>query len=317
MSLSSSTNECRLSVVVIVHNMYREAPRTLHSLSPAYQQNVSARDYEVVIVDNGSTLPLPPEVLEGAGENFRSFYLEDASPSPAHAINFGVSKARGEYVGIMIDGARMVTPGVLHHALLALTSFARPVVGTLAFHLGPNLQNLSQHEGYDLQVENRLLDSIGWPEDGYRLFEIATLAGSSEYGWFLPMAESNCLFMTRALFDELGGFEERFCSPAGGFANLDFYYRACQLRDSQLIMLLGEASFHQIHGGVMTNCTAEDGQRTWARYDEEYRKIRGAHFSWPTRKPMLLGELSEAAIPWVEKSCHAYRHRTIVPRSDG
>ncbi len=316
MSPSSSTTECLLSVVVVIHNMHREAPRTLRSLSSSYQQDITARDYEVIVVDNGSASPLPTRVLAEAGENFRYFFLEDASPSPAYAINFGVSKAKGKHIGVMIDGARMVTPGVLRHALLALTSFARPVVGTLAFHLGPNLQNLSQQQGYSLQAEDELLASISWPADGYRLFEIAALAGSSEYGWFLPMAESSCLFMPRTLFDELGGYEEQFSSPAGGFANLDFYFRACELQESQLVMVLGEASFHQIHGGVMTNCTAEAGQKTWAQYDAEYRQIRGESFSWPTRKPLLLGELPKAAIPWVEKSCQAYGHGARVPRPE-
>ena len=46
-----------LSVVVIVHNMAREAPRTLLSLSAGYQRHIRPEDYEVVVVDNGSTPP--------------------------------------------------------------------------------------------------------------------------------------------------------------------------------------------------------------------------------------------------------------------
>ena len=314
--MSKRFNKPMLSIVVIIYNMLREAPRTFRSLSPSYQRKVKTEDYEVIVVDNGSVSPLPSEILRETPENLRYFFFPDTSSSPARAINFGVSKAEGNYLGIMIDGARIVTPGVVYHALLALSGFPRPIVGTLAFHLGPNIQNLSPLQGYDGRVEDGLLDSIGWPDDGYRLFEIATLAGSSEYGWFLPMAESNCLFMPRTLFDELEGYDERFRSRAGGLVNLDFYHRACNLRETQLIMLLGEGSFHQIHGGVMTNCTAEDAQKNWARYDEEYRKIRGERFSWPTRKPILLGELPDAAVPWVEKSCRAYAQGTPVPRPD-
>ena len=314
MSPSHGTNKIRLSMVVVVHNMQRETPRTLHSLRSSYQKNMSAQDYEVIVVDNGSASPLAPSFLETLGENFCYFFLRDASQSPAHAINFGVSKARGEYVGIMIDGARILTPGVLRHAFLALTGLHRPVVATLAFHLGPQIQNLSPLRGYDQRVEDDLLAGIAWPEDGYRLFEIATLAGSSEHGWFLPMSESNCLFLSRAIFDELGGYEERFCSRAGGFVNLDYYRRACHLKETQLVMLLGEGTFHQIHGGTMTNCTPEEARKNLARYEEEYRSIRGSHFSWPTRKPLFFGELPEATVPWIEKSCRAYRDRISVDR---
>ncbi len=35
----------RLTIVVVVHNMQREAPRTLFSLSPQYQEGVTADDY--------------------------------------------------------------------------------------------------------------------------------------------------------------------------------------------------------------------------------------------------------------------------------
>ena len=36
--------------------------------------------------------------------------------------------------------------------------------------------------GYDQQEEDRLLDSVDWTHDGYRLFDISVLAGSSAGG---------------------------------------------------------------------------------------------------------------------------------------
>lgn len=38
-----------VSVVVVVYNMPREAPRTLHSLSAEYQRHIDADDYEVIV----------------------------------------------------------------------------------------------------------------------------------------------------------------------------------------------------------------------------------------------------------------------------
>ena len=38
-----------LSVVVVFYNMRREADRTLHSLSRAYQQGIDDLDYEVIV----------------------------------------------------------------------------------------------------------------------------------------------------------------------------------------------------------------------------------------------------------------------------
>ena len=47
----------KASIVVISYNMARELPRTIRSLSPALQRGVSAEDYEIIVVDNGSTQP--------------------------------------------------------------------------------------------------------------------------------------------------------------------------------------------------------------------------------------------------------------------
>ena len=66
--------------------MRREAERTLHSLSRAYQQEIDDLDYEVIVVENGSSddQRLGEDFVRGFGPEFR--YLDlgaDAKPSPA------------------------------------------------------------------------------------------------------------------------------------------------------------------------------------------------------------------------------------------
>jgi hypothetical protein len=53
-----------------MHNMAREAPRTLYSLSAKYQQDIVAEYLEVIVVDNSSTLPLDSTILKDLGDNF-------------------------------------------------------------------------------------------------------------------------------------------------------------------------------------------------------------------------------------------------------
>ena len=60
----------RLTVVVNFYNMAREAPRTLHTLTPAYQR-VDGDTYEVIAIDNGSSDPLDPAMVASFGANFR------------------------------------------------------------------------------------------------------------------------------------------------------------------------------------------------------------------------------------------------------
>lgn len=277
--------------------MAREAPRTLHSLSAAYQRHIDKDDYEVIVVDNGSNSPLDPEVLRTLAGNFRLIRIDDALPSPAQAINRGLAEARGKVIGVMIDGARIATPGLLHFARHGARLYDRAVVATLGWYLGYDLQNWAVKGGYDHAREDRLLASINWPEDGYRLFEIGTMDESSVDGWVVPIAESNGLFLRRELWDLLGGIDERFDLPGGGLLNLDTFRRIVETPDTELVLLLGEGTFHQLHGGVSTNAPPEISSDNWNLWASQYEAIRGVPYALPEMKaPTYLGVLPQAAL---------------------
>jgi hypothetical protein len=298
--------ELDVSLVVAAFNMERELPRTLLSLSPPLQRGCDDLGYEIVVMDNGSRRRLESSDIPEPSRPFvRYHHVADAGVSPVKAINRGLALARGRLVGVMIDGARLASPGLVKQATVAGRLHPRPVIATLGFHLGPGKQELSVRRGYDQAAEDRLLAASGWERDGYNLFSIASLAGSSSQGWFRPLSESNALFMTKALWDELGGLDERFRLPGGGTVNLDTYVRACALPDSQLIVLLGEGTFHQVHGGVATNATDSGIVR---RFFEEYEAIRGRPFEAPRRTPVYFGSMPWQSLPFVATSvAHALR----------
>ena len=286
-----------LSVVVVVHDMAREAPRTLHSLSAAYQQNIAAEDYEVIVVDNGSQPAFDAKGLDGLAGNFRLIRLDPAPPSPAKAINTGLAAARGGVIGVMIDGARIVTPGLLHFARKGAGLYPRSVVATLGWYLGFDVQRWAIEAGYDRAREDALLASIDWPKDGYRLFEIAALDNSSIDGWFQALGESNGLFLRRETWTALSGVDERFDLAGGGFLNLDTLRRAIELPESELVILLGEGTFHQVHGGISTNVPLDDLQPVFDRWLEQYQAIRGRPWEAPNpAKRTYLGVLPKPAL---------------------
>lgn len=278
----------KLSVVVAAYNMRRELPRTILSLSPRMQQEIDPADYEVIVVDNGSSQVADLDGSDFGDLNLRTIIIppEAASPSPARALNVGRRAAQGELVGLMIDGARMASPGLLAQALRADRLDHRAVILSLGFHLGSKVQMISVQEGYDQDEEDRLLGSVDWRRNGYQLFSISVFAGSARDGWFRPISESNALFMRDALWEELGGMDERFQTPGGGLVNLDTLSRAVDLPNVMPVTLLGEGTFHQVHGGVATNAV----QSLMSVFEEEYLRLRNRSYKMSDYDSMYLGK---------------------------
>lgn len=295
-----------LSVIVVFYNMSREAPRTLYSLSSTYQQHVSEEEYEVVAVDNGSRTPLSEAAIKSFGANITYINITNASPSPSRAINIGVDNAVSSYIGIMVDGARILSPGTIRRALDCAHYFNNPVAQTLGMHLGPDIQTKSIRHGYNTTIEDQLLADIDWKNNGYRLFEIAALAGSSHRGLFLPQHESNLIFVDREHFYRIGGFNEKFETPGGGLVNLDFYNRVTEGSDKKLISLLGEATFHQVHGGIITNQPHDKTKHILQQYQKEYREIYGTPFTPNLAVAELYGNLSTYHTKLLQQSYEAF-----------
>ena len=267
-----------LSVIVISYESERELAKTLYSLSPSFQRNVDTEDYEVIVVDNGSRRPPKPEQFYELGLDLRVLHAEDPTPSPVAAVNLGLDQSCGAAMGVFIDGARLASPGLLWRTRQALESTERAVVGARGRYLGPMMQRRSMKFGYNQTVEDELLERVDWKRNGYDLFRISIFDETSRPTWHSHVGETNALFMRRALWAELEGFDPAFQSPGGGFVNLDAWERACNLPAVSAILLLGEATFHQFHGGVATNKERKDVDK----FRQEYIALRGRDHRRPS-----------------------------------
>src|SRR5258706_13799406 len=93
--------------------MARELPRTLQSLAVPYQRGLTADEYEVIVVDNGSPEPVDAALLDRFPGRLRHSRLDPAPPAPARAANLGLANAEADFIGLILDGARMASRGLL------------------------------------------------------------------------------------------------------------------------------------------------------------------------------------------------------------
>ena len=266
------------TIIVNFYNMRREAQRTLTSLTRGYQRGIGDLPYEVLCIDNGSSPPLDAEWVASFGPEFRLIRPSELLPSPCRAINAAAAEAKGRYLAIMIDGAHLLTPGVFREVWDAVEEAPDAVVALRQWFVGGDQRWLAS-AGYSTAQEDMLFDKIGWPVDGYRLFRVGTPVWESPYHWFNGIIESNCLFLPKATYHGIGGMNEAFSEPGAGYANLDLFKRAVAAVDEPVVALLGEASFHQFHGGTTTNVTDEEKDRRVRTYENNYAQIQGELFS--------------------------------------
>ena len=282
-----------LSIIIVFFNMRREAQRSLLALSRRYQVGIEKLECEVICIDNGSTEPLDEQMVQSFGPEFQYRFFQTRSKSPAAAANFGVGQARARHVMVIIDGAHIVTPRVLGYAAIAIRSFENPLVAVQSLPLGGPTRE--EAANWDQAAEDRALASIDWQRNGYELFRLTHSYGDDARGWFGALFESACITMRKDSFENIGGFDERFQSPGGGLVALDFFQRALARPELAYIMLLGESTFHQFHGGAATGATRET--HPWQTFHDEYRALRGGQdFQRVARMPIYLGQFTPQSL---------------------
>ena len=309
-----------LSIVVVVHRMREQAMRTLFSLSRRYQRACAGLDYEVLVMENDSEEALVPAEVAALGPEFRYRLREDRSGTPVPALNEGAALARGRLLCLMVDGARMVTPGVVRHGCDAAGAAEHPLVVVPGYHLerrGRGSGADFSHTGScDAEADRAALAAIDWPGDGYRLFEVAVWSGANRTGYLNPMIESNCLICRRRDFEAIGGADPAFGQPGGGMVNLDLYRRLGLYPGMRLIVLPGEGSFHQFHGGVTTRHDPGREALT-AAFRARYEALRGESFQALRREPCLHGPVPGPALPWLHRAVELAMQRHAAVRTDG
>ena len=305
-----------LGVVVVVYNMRRAARRTLHSLSRSYQQGIDDLDYEVIVVENGSDPEqrLGEELVRSFGAEFRYIDLGDErSPSPARAINRGIAASTAQNLAVMIDGAHLLTPGVLHYAMEGCPP-TRPRSSSQSTGTSGPGSSRSRWRAATTRSSKICSSprSTGPPTDtasSRSATSSATATGSTVTG---RATASSC---RGAWSSRRAEWTRASPSPGGGFVNLDFYERMVCSPGVNLVTMLGEGTFHQVHGGTTTNVAEPD--ELVKSYEDEYAELRGRRFYVPLQQAHYVGRLPPAALRIRPRRMSSFqRFKDALPEGD-
>jgi len=183
------------------------------------------RQFSVLLVDDGSPEPTTDQL---GWPGVQCLRLED-NRGPAHAINRGLEKTRGEWV-VILNSDVEVPPGSLSHLIKAL----------------------EERPEYDFAVakllhskEPPIVDSIGdgllIGGGGYRIGHGEIEKGQHDSVRRVLSAAGTACAYRRSLLEELGGFDECFF---GFLEDVDLSVRA-QLRGYRCLCVPSAVVYHQ------------------------------------------------------------------------
>ena len=258
-----------LDIVVCAYNMRIELLNTIHSMLPPYQEGVSIDQYNIVIIDNGSTDGTSASDFESISPNIRFLNYIERSRSPAPAINWVIENhTSAEYLSICIDGARIFSPNLLRKTFEVIELIPNSFIYTLGYHIGEKTHMILSEEGYSISEAREFLSSLDWRRNANLLRQSSVLAGSSRGGYFSDVTESNAFCLRRSDVLRIGAYNEGFISPGGGLCNLEIFARLVRDAETVNVCLLEEGTYHQFHGGAATGKKVVQSV-----FAEEYEKI--------------------------------------------
>ena len=96
----------KYSIIIPVYNRPDEVDELLQSLTTQ-----TFKDFEVVIVEDGSDIPCQ-EVVEKYADRLNLKYFTKPNSGPGHTRNYGVERSQGEFV-IVLDSDVVLPAGYL------------------------------------------------------------------------------------------------------------------------------------------------------------------------------------------------------------
>ena len=255
-----------VSIIVVTHNSVEFVRPCLRSIA----EETSYPNYEVVVVDNASSDGTLEAIREGAAGDVKvQVQALDKNLGFAAANNAAAQAAKGEYL-VLLNADTMVTSGW---------------IGRLLAHLRRDRQiglicPVTNFAGNEVMIDVPYLSAAEM-----QTFAVDVARRNAGRELEIEVAPLFCAMLRKALWDELGGLDQRF--EVGMFEDDDL---SLQVRKRGLWVVAAEDCFvHHFGQGSFGKLPRSDYEAIFdanrRRFEEKWRTAWKGHQTRPNIKP--------------------------------
>ncbi|MDH5682847.1 MAG: glycosyltransferase [candidate division WOR-3 bacterium] len=174
-----------VSILVPVYNEGKVIKSVLDSLL-----NIDYPDYEIIVIDDGSTDDTLQEIQDSKGksQNSKLKVFSKKNAGKACALNYGLKQAKGEFIAC-IDGDSLINPEALR---LGLRHFSDPKVGAVA----GNVKAINRQKMVSTLQALEYVEGLNMPRRAQGLFGLVNIVPG-------PIG-----FFRRSALEAVGGYSK-------------------------------------------------------------------------------------------------------------
>jgi glycosyltransferase involved in cell wall biosynthesis len=287
-----------VSIIICTRNAHELVEACVSSIA----DRTAYRNYEIIVVDNGSDQPVSLEWLDEAPSRFSSLRVirDPGDFNFSRLNNFGVAQARGSFVCLMNNDIEVISEHWIEH-LLGYAS--QPGIGAV----GPKLlfpNDTVQHAGIILGIggwAGHAHKGLPDPEAGYLGRASLTSSFSAVTG--------ACLFIEKAKFLSVGGLDEKDLKVACNDVDLCLKLKREGLRNVYV-------PFVRFYHHESATRGYEDTPEKRARYRREVEIMWDRWPEWmsndPAYSPNLTLDYEDFGVAWPPRISYS-REQTARP----
>jgi len=229
-----------ISVVMAVCNDAVRLPATLDSVLAQ-----SERDFELIVVDDGSWDEVPAILAAYAARDGRIRVITQENRGLTHALIRGCSEARGDFIARQ-DNGDLSLPARFERSLAAFRERAeRVLVGCEASFVGPEGEPLYSTSLASTDVQSRLRQAapgeVAGPAHGTAIFRTVAYRRAGGYRPQFYFAQDIDLWIRLAGFGEVWIIPEILYETVVGVSSVSGRYRAQQVALLKIALALRDS----------------------------------------------------------------------------